>query len=77
MPYERKSELPKQVRDNLPSNAQDIYRKAYNSAYDQYDKPKKREGNASREETAHKVAWNAVKNEYTKEGGEWKRKAET
>lgn len=74
MPYEKRSELPEQVTENLPKHAQDIYRKAYNSAYEQYDRPGKRRGDASREETAHKVAWNAVKNEYKKEDGTWKRK---
>lgn len=66
MPYERKSDLPDSVKDNLPSHAQDIYKEAFNSAYDQYDKPSEREGDASREETAHKVAWSAVKQKYEK-----------
>jgi cation transport regulator len=76
MPYEKKSELPKQVRDNLPEHAQEIYQKAYNSAWDQYKDPEERQGDASREETAHKVAWNAVKQKYTKDEktGKWKRK---
>lgn len=75
MPYNRKSELPDSVKDNLPSHAQDIYRKAYNSAWDQYDKPGERRGDASREETAHKVAWAAVKKEYEKnDDGKWVKK---
>ena len=61
MPYERKSDLPDSVKDNLPPHAQDIYKEAFNSAYDQYDKPSERRGDADREETAHKVAWSAVK----------------
>lgn len=74
MPYQSKSELPDNVKDNLPSHAQDIYRKAFNSAYDEYKQAEDRRGDASREETAHKVAWSAVKNEYEKQGGEWVRK---
>lgn len=66
MPYERKSDLPDSVKDNLPSHAQDIYKEAFNSAYDQYDKPSERRGDADREETAHKVAWSAVKQKYEK-----------
>ena len=66
MPYERRSDLPDSVKDNLPPHAQDIYKEAFNSAYDQYDKPSEREGDASREETAHKVAWSAVKQKYEK-----------
>lgn len=74
MPYSSKSDLPKQVRDNLPDHAQEIYKEAFNSAYEEYSDPDERKGHASREETAHKVAWDAVKQEYHKEGGQWKRK---
>ena len=72
MPYDRKSELPDNVKDNLPEHAQEIYRAAFNSAYDEYKDPDKRRGKSSREETAHKVAWAAVKKEYHKEGDTWK-----
>lgn len=66
MPYDKISELPDSVRDNLPKHAQDIYKEAFNSAWDQYDEPDERRGEASREETAHKVAWAAVKKKYEK-----------
>lgn len=77
MPYKKKSELPEAVRDNLPSHAQDIFRKAYNNAWETYADPAQRRGNASREETANRVAWAAVKHEFEKdeESGEWKPKA--
>lgn len=72
MPYERLSDLPKQVRDNLPKHAQEIYQSAYNSAWDEYDEPSERRGDDSREETAHKVAWSAVKKKYEKnDNGDW------
>ncbi|MFW5966455.1 MAG: ChaB family protein [Persicimonas sp.] len=74
MPYRSNAELPDNVKDNLPKHAQDIYRKAFNSAEDEYRDPDKRRGDASLEETAHKVAWNAVKTKYEKKNGEWKRK---
>ncbi len=76
MPYKTKSELPDSVKDNLPDHAQEIYKEAYNSAWDQYDKPEERRGDASREETAHKVAWAAVKREYKKDNksGKWTKK---
>jgi cation transport regulator len=75
MPYERRSDLPEQVRGSLPAHAQDIYLAAYNSAWDQYADPDERRGDASREETAHKVAWVAVKQEYEKDdSGDWVRK---
>ena len=74
MPYDSLSELPDSVRDNLPKHAQEIYKEAYNSAWDQYKDPDDRRGDASREETAHRVAWSAVKKKYTKENGNWKKK---
>lgn len=64
MPYKTNKELPADVRDALPSQAETIYRKAFNSAHKQYDK----------EKTAHQVAWSAVKNEYKKQNGKWVRK---
>jgi cation transport regulator len=76
MPYDKISELPDSVRDNLPRHAQEIYMEAFNSAWKQYDKPEERRGDASRAETAHKVAWSAVKRVYEKdeESGEWRKK---
>jgi cation transport regulator len=75
MPYNKKSELPDSVRDNLPEKAQEIYMEAFNSAWEQYKEPEDRRGDASREETAHKVAWAAVKKSYRKDekNGKWKR----
>lgn len=72
MPYSTNTELPDSVKDNVPEHAQDIYREAFNSAYEQYDQPEERRGDASQEEVAHKVAWAAVKRVYHKnEQGEW------
>lgn len=72
MPYHSNAELPDSVKDNLPKHAQDIYREAFNSALDQYSDPEERRGDKSQEETAHQVAWNAVKQKYHKENGSWK-----
>ena len=66
MPYKSTSELPESVKSVLPDHAQDIYKEAFNSAYDEYKDPADRRGNADREETAHKVAWAAVKKKYEK-----------
>jgi len=71
MPYDRNADLPDSVRNNLPEHAQAIYREAYNSAFDEYKSAKDRRGDASREETAHKVAWSAVKQKYEKKGDRW------
>lgn len=61
MPYKTINELPESVQNVLPKHAQDIYKEAFDSAYEQYDKPGERRGDESREEAAHKVAWSAVK----------------
>ena len=75
MPYDTIKGLPSSVRDNLPKHAQEIYKEAFNSAWDQYDDPSERRGDASREETARRVAWSAVKDEYEKNGdGDWVKK---
>ena len=75
MPYSNTSDLPDSVKNNLPPHAQDIYKEAFNSAYDEYKDPDDRRGDASREETAHRVAWSAVKNSYEKgEDDKWHKK---
>ncbi len=61
MPYKTINELSENVKGVLPKHAQEVYMKAFNSAYEQYDTPEERYGDADREETAHKVAWSAVK----------------
>jgi len=73
MPYKKDSDLPDSVKNNLPKHAQDIYREAYNNANREYADASKRRDKSSREETAHKVAWSAVKKEYHKEDNEWVR----
>jgi len=74
MPYDRNADLPESVRDPLPDGAQTIYRKAFNDAWDEYSDPEERRGSATREETAHRVAWAAVKKSYEKKDGRWVRK---
>ena len=71
MPYDRTDQLPDSVRKNLPKHAQEIYQEAYNSAEEQYADPEKRRGEESQEETAHRVAWAAVKKKYEKKEGQW------
>jgi cation transport regulator len=66
MPYKTIQQLPDSVKDNLPKEAQTIYKEAFNNAWNQYSDPDDRKGDASREEVAHKVAWSAVKNVYNK-----------
>ena len=75
MPYDTLKELPDSVRNVLPKHAQEIYQAAYNSAWDLYDEPHERRGDAAQEETSHAVAWSAVKRTYEKgDDGKWHRK---
>ncbi len=74
MPYDKLEDLPEPVKGALPKHGQEIYRAAYNNAWDEYKDPKERYGDDSREEVAHKVAWAAVKNVYEKNDGKWQRK---
>ena len=69
MPYQALSDLPENVRGVLPKHAQEIYKEAFNHAFDEYAE----RGPEGREETAHKVAWSAVKKKYRKDeaSGKW------
>jgi len=62
MPYPTNEHLPPSVRVHLPPHAQDIYREAFNHAWNQY---------GQHEATAHRVAWAAVKRLYVKRDGGW------
>lgn len=66
MPYNSTDDLPENVTNVLPKHAQEIFKEAFNNAWKQYDKPEEWRGNESRENTARKVAWAAVKQKYEK-----------
>ena len=66
MPYSKTTDLPDSVKGVLPRHAQAIYKEAFNSAYDEYKDASKRHGDTNREQTAHRVAWKAVKGKYHK-----------
>lgn len=75
MPYASLSDLPNSVTNNLPEHAQEIYKEAFNSAYDKYKDATHRKSDDSREDVAHKVAWSAVKRKYEKAAsGKWYQK---
>lgn len=65
MPYSSRRDLPDSVRNNLPMHAQDIFVKAFNSAY---------ADNSENEIRSFKIAWAAVKKTYEKRDGKWTRK---
>ena len=75
MPYNTVNELPENVKNVLPKHAQEIYKEAFNHAYNEYEDPEARRDDADREEVAHRVAWSAVKHKYEKGGdGSWRAK---
>lgn len=74
MPYLSIKDLPKLVQIHLPKHAQEIYKEAFNHAWQEYKNASKRRGKISREEVAHKVAWGAVKSKYEKQGNSWVKK---
>jgi cation transport regulator len=71
MPYLSNEGLPPGVREHLPEHAQDIYRAAFNRVWAEYADPAKRRVGASLEQTAHRIAWAAVKERFEKRGGRW------
>jgi cation transport regulator len=74
MPYQQVTQLPSGVKNSLPKHAQDIYKEAYNSAWDQYSDRDKSE----REEVAHRTAWSAVKKKYERvSSGDWRRRQDS
>ena len=72
MPYAHHPDLPVRVRAHLPPQAQDIYRAAFNSAWNSYGA----HGAVDLEALAARVAWAAVKRRYCKIDGEWVRRAD-
>lgn len=67
MPYNKLSDLPNSVKDNLPKHAQEIFQAAFNSASEQYDD----------ESRWFATAWSAVENIYEKNSdGHWVKKSD-
>lgn len=65
MPYASNAELPDAIRAHLPEHAQDIFRAAFNHAFEAH------RGDPRHEEIAHRIAWAAVKRGYVKAGDRW------
>lgn len=73
MPFRNLNDLPGAVTEYLPKHGQEIYMAAFNNAWEEYKDEDDRRQGTSREETAHRVAWAAVKNVYHKNAktGKW------
>jgi cation transport regulator len=66
MPYANNTELPERIRKTLPARAQDIFRAAFNAAYERYGPDEAR---------AFRIAWGAVKRSYfQRAAGTWVRR---
>ena len=75
MPYGSINDLPSNVTNVLPPHAQEIFKESFNNAWEQYKDPASRRGDESRENTARRVAWAAVKETYEKGAdGAWRPK---
>lgn len=65
MPYQSNNDLPSSVRHHLPEHAQDIFREAFNHAFEEYGHDESR---------AFRVAWGAVEKQYHRtSSGKWER----
>ena len=65
MAYRQIEDLPRAIRGHLPPPAQEVYRAAFNNAWDQH--ADERGGEAA----VHRIAWSAVKRRYRKAGKDW------
>jgi cation transport regulator len=65
MPYRTNEDLPDAVARHLPPHAQDIYRAAFNHAFEAHA------ADPRQEEAASRIAWAAVKRSYVKIGNNW------
>lgn len=73
MPYNKISELPPAIKENLPIRAQRIFMGAFNSSYNSCI-PEKRNKKIC-EDRAFRIAWYAVNLSYEKnKDGKWVKK---
>lgn len=65
MPYATNRQLPTSVREHLPPEAQELFRKAFNHAFGR---------NRGDHAASARIAWAAVKQHYEQVEGEWRLK---
>jgi cation transport regulator len=71
-PYKTRGELPDPVKEHLPAGAEEIYKEAFNNAWERFKDPTKLKYGGDRESASHRVAWFAVKKRYIKNPqGRW------
>jgi len=70
--YHSNEDLPVHVTDALPEHAQDIYREAFNNAYNALKQPDDDKSEVGRHDSAARTAWETVKADYHKGAdGKW------
>ncbi len=74
MMYKDTAELPDSIRNSLPADAQKVYMKVFNSAWEQYEADGNIEGHDEMRATAHQVAWDAIREKYEQVNGHWEKK---
>lgn len=67
MAYKSLQELPEEVRNPLPLEAQRLYVSAFNCAWEQYKGMESEQGVEARQKMADQVAWKAVSAAYQKD----------
>ncbi|MFC7044968.1 ChaB family protein [Halobacteriaceae archaeon GCM10025711] len=71
MRYESSNELPELVKDSLPRSAQETYLRSFNKSWAEYQPPSARRVDETREQTAHRYAWDIVTERYGLESDSW------
>jgi cation transport regulator len=73
LPYYKNSDLPDHVKSGLPDHGQDLYREAYNDAWDIFRDPARRDEGRDHEACSHDHAWAAIEAKYEQNSrGSWR-----
>lgn len=70
MPWKNITDLPREIREKLPAEAQKLFLGSFNGAYDGTCKDR-----TDREACAIRIAWGTVKKQFKQENGNWVKKA--
>lgn len=71
MPWKNITDLPPEIKENLPAKAQKLFLGSFNDAYGGTCKDR----GDDKEACAIKIAWGAVKKQFKQQNGKWVRKA--
>ena len=64
--------IPETLRQKLPGQALDVYKEAFQSAWDRYKVRKHRENRMTREQVAHSFALSQIENQFAMTEKGWK-----